>query len=1252
MFSVLLPDGDDIDGWASQIRAQDQLPHLVRRLIARTTQPSWIDVPAGSAIRFAGWDGELEVPQGNTWVPQGRSFWEMGTDGRVTNKAQDDYLKRTNSTPESIRETCSYVFVTPHHWSWRKNWIAQKKKLGQWADVRAVDANGLATWAESVPYIHLWLSHLINAKIHGAQPLDHWWTKWSEKSDPHPLAPDVLLRGRADEIDLVLRWISGSPRRLIVEATSVDAAIAFVAALLKTTSGALDQDLMRSVVVSNADVWDEIVLVETPMILIATFEDVWVRGGTKNGHHVLLPAAIEDPGESADLRLADLARDDLIAGLEQMGLDPKAALLIVDESAAELTTVRRRLSSVDEFRAPSWSLPDVAGQIAPALLAGSWDASVEGDREALARLANRPYEVLEKDLTVSSEEDDAPLRRKGSVWLLANRRDAWRLVAGAMSSELLDRFVIVAQDVLGAPDPAQELLPDERWMAAVKGKARPHSDRLRRGLATSIAMLAGWRHLSELPGGRSGPATAQEITGPLMHEINSNDEGGGWIGINGELPLLAEADPNAYLDAVSAGLDGADPILARLLRESEEGGIFGRAHHSAILWGLESLAWSAAYLSRVASVLARWAALDSGGRWGNRPGASFTTIFLPWHPGTSASVAERIATLEEVAEEQGAWPLLVTLLPKRQAFSGVSHRPSWRTWAPAGDVAVTNRDRAEVESAAFRLLLETIDDRADGWIDLVDAYENLPPQLRDELVARLAQLDPVRIEDADRERLWDKLRITIGHHRAHPDAVWALREEHLAPLDRLVDRFAPADPVIRVKWLFASHPDSSLISGADYRSYDEALAKRRTEAITGVLTLGWDSVENLVELAQDPVAAGFALGELENVAAGSVLGWADAKPSQQKALFGFFAGRTNRTGWDWAATEIRSHVDAWSAAQLADVIQAASRRTEGWELAQALGQRVEKEYWSDFRGFWTGEDAWIAVGKLLEFGHPFEALDLISAQLHGDGAFDSGLARDALFAASEVDPQSSHIVSSLQHFLPELLDRLESGGISENDVASIEWKYLRLLEHSERPATRLGRHLASNPDFFVEIVSLVYRGASETAREVDDGTRAIAEQGWHLLSMWQTPPGLTDKGIDESALRDWTNEARRQLAEADRAEIGDLEIGKILWWAPAGSDGHRPHEAVRNLIEALQSPALDRGFANEAFNSRGVTMRAPGGEQEREIARGYRVIAHALRGGWPRTAAIFDSLAKSYIADAERWDIDAAIRELDDAEDA
>ncbi|MCY4511830.1 MAG: hypothetical protein OXG35_33420, partial [Acidobacteria bacterium] len=126
-------------------------------------------------------------------------------------------------------------------------------------------------------------------------------------------------------------------------------------------------------------------------------------------------------------------------------------------------------------------------------------------------------------------------------------------------------------------------------------------------------------------------------------------------------------------------------------------------------------------------------------------------------------------------------------------------------------------------------------------------------------------------------------------------------------------------------------------------------------------------------------------------------------------------------------------------------------------------------------------------------------------------------------------------------------------------------------------------------------------------------------------------PGGDGQQSDAERLDGWLDHVRKRLEETDRQGIGDTLIGAALAASPADSDGEWPSAAVRDLIGRVNSDDLDRGLTIAVCNQRGGTTRAPtdGGGQERELAARYREQSRRF-SRWPRTAAIFDSLASTY----------------------
>lgn len=259
-------------------------------------------------------------------------------------------------------------------------------------------------------------------------------------------------------------------------------------------------------------------------------------------------------------------------------------------------------------------LTAAAGLLAPLLLAGAWVDDVEGDREALQAITERGWRTMARELSAFASGEDAPLLLRQRRWEFADPIDAWDRLTHALTAEDLDAFVEVAPAVLSETDPAAGLTRAERLAASLSEEGVPlrkYSGALRRGMATTLAILGSVAGDRELPGGATGQDLASAIVHTLLHDADAER----WRTLASLLPLLAEASPEVFLRCVEQSLDPDSPPIMSLFEEAPEdtAGLGGGSAHPPLLWALETLAWSSALLSRVAVVLGRLADRDPGG---------------------------------------------------------------------------------------------------------------------------------------------------------------------------------------------------------------------------------------------------------------------------------------------------------------------------------------------------------------------------------------------------------------------------------------------------------------------------------------------------------------------------------------------------------------------------------------------------------------------------------------------------------------
>ncbi len=221
---LILINENRLDEWvrANAQNAQGLIVELVWRLVAASC-PKLQErrFPLADSIGQHGPDGILyTVPGFEPFVPEGRSFWEIGTGLRAGDKATEDYNSLTAAIPECIRKESTFVFVTPlsarrdWEYTWKKDaqarWIEERRSRGEWKDVRVIDGTKLIDWVHHFPAIELWLAEKIIPDLPAQQieTLEQRWDILKSIGEPPPLTPDIFLANRTEACEK-LKELSG-----------------------------------------------------------------------------------------------------------------------------------------------------------------------------------------------------------------------------------------------------------------------------------------------------------------------------------------------------------------------------------------------------------------------------------------------------------------------------------------------------------------------------------------------------------------------------------------------------------------------------------------------------------------------------------------------------------------------------------------------------------------------------------------------------------------------------------------------------------------------------------------------------------------------------------------------------------------------------------------------------------------------------------------------------------------------------------
>jgi len=1255
-----LVDQSELARWADSREAQGDLPRLIRRLILETGRGvEQLDFPGGEGISTGGWDGTVRATEATAFIPAGLSLWEVSTDKNANKKADRDYAKRLTTPDGSPTEDCTYVAVSLRPWKKRHEWATEKTAGRRWKAVLAYGLDKLETWLESAPVTHAWLSERLGFDPHGLLAVETWWASWSGTTKP-PFPAAAVLAGREGEAAALRADLARPGRIITVQASSRDDVIAFVSALVlrdaEEGGGAL---LARSALVDKVEAWRRLRDHRAPLLLVPRAAEVVEDLGGASAHHLIVPVVGAGP---ADFTLPPIDSQKAKEALEAAGLPERQANETGQLARLSLLAARRRIASKPELHRPPWATTPIPRLIRRALLAGRWKESSEADLAVVSSIFGAGYDSKRDELESLISAHDPLLVRLDSSVGLVSEFDAWLLLSTQLRKEDLESFQAAALAVFDEADPALELPPEQRSMAAVLGKVRAHSGDLRHGLAITLALLGSHGDAVVAGSGLTGKDWAVWTVRRIFETANKDETCALWASLEDVLTLLAEAAPSTFLDAVRDGLNGERPLLQRLFTDSREASsIWPDSAHTGLLWALETCAWSPTDFGQSVDLLARLAEVDPGGRLLKRPAASLKGILRPSYPQTSVSSASRLAAIDGLRErhEPVAWRLMLAMLPRHRSILDFAVEPRFRDWKPR-ELSVTQQERRSFIEELYRRLLADVGTDSARWISVIAELQNLPPQVRTSALEQLKALSANEsLEDSARDEIWKAVRSRVSEHHRFAKATWALPADEIDQLEEIGKKFEPSVPSKRLAWLFNEDMPEIPNYHQDGDEYESALSELRAKAAAEVAaSLDWPQLHAFAINAKEPWYFGTALARAGVADCDSPLIklLRSAESAERDFAAGYLSQRFRTENWPWVERNLRE--GNLSPEEAGRLLLVTHDFPKAWEVAEAAGEDIATAFWSHFPTRGLGSDfshVETAAQRLLDAGRPGSALALLALYLHkGSGTLRAELMATGLERLAQLDPADPETSTLSNHKLMSIFSHLGHSAVPTERLARLEWAYLLAFDYDSSPPT-LCRHLAQDPSFFVEVISRVY---PETLREnaepcgkmeaePGEAERAIARNAYQLLSRWRTLPGKREDGtLDGELLNQWVNVARRLLREARRLDAGDDHIGAMLALSPADPDGTWPCVEVRNLLETLQSTDIENGLQRQICNDRGATSRSmlDGGDQERDLVAKYREQAEQFADRWPRTAAILRNLADTYEHWARYFEADAERR--------
>ena len=953
--------------------------------------------------------------------------------------------------------------------------------------------------------------------------------------------------------------------------------------------------------------------------------------------------------ERPTVELVQLGYEEFRGSLVDMGLSSDVVSRVAQESGRSPTILRRRLSKIPAIKTAPWAKDrEVARSLAPMALAGTWYTDSSADCSVLSELSGCAYDEVEQRFAELLTLDDPPVWCAGQYRGVSSKIDALFAICGLLGKRDLRGFLETAERVLSEKDSALALPEDQRWAAEVFGKVLKHSEKLRSGIGDTLVLFAV--HGNDLF--RNCGIDVEHHVQQLVERLLSPFTADALLSHQNDLPLYAEAAPTCFLQLVDDDLKKTSPAVLQLLTPAGDG-LFAPPRRVGLLRGLACLAWSPQFLPRAACILARLAKTDIDDRY-PKPFAMLAAILHSQKPQTAASLDDRVRCLKMIVDRfpDVGWRLCVHQLRPR-SLDVSNQRPRWRA-----DSSGFGRGVPEDEQGAFRRKA----------LDLAFKWKGHDQNTLGDLIERLDVFS-----DHDQERLW--VLIDSFARTATDDCAKAgLRERIMryafSSLRRTLgnvtddvrsmaraacERLAPADPVFRHGWLFTQNE----VAGLDYyvdddsndvqhqREQADRAHRLRGDAMAEIwATQGWQGVTRLVASSDAPEHIGrhvVALVADSGVAVALLRTCLSSDALPAVKLDGFMRGLLAAFDESERGALLSAGADGVDHATAARLFRCAPIGEHTWRALDRQPPRVREGYWRQVpvSGWWQPTGLAELLSRLLDAKRPRCAFHAArQSWKHIETTLLERLL-DGLTNDSK-EPVGRYQIDP--HEVSLALDEVETRAeVTSDEMVRLEWTFVPVLCHLEEGRwhgiPNLERLVSETPLLFARAVILCYDRSDGNQDPpdwgVDDAEReeAGARRASCLFQRLRRIPGVDEKGVVHVELLDrWCREVRRLCAECGRAEVGDVEIGRLLSHAPADKDGTWPCQAVCEVMESTGSSELRRGFQVGVYNARGVHGRGveEGGDQERDLAASWRSRAQRLAFDYPFVSTTLDGIAMQY----------------------
>jgi len=869
--------------------------------------------------------------------------------------------------------------------------------------------------------------------------------------------------------------------------------------------------------------------------------------------------------------------------------------------------------------------------IAKLALIGSWNENNLSDKHILESFFNLDYASIQSNVQDTYLRIPSCIAFSNGIWKIKNRNELIEKCSKLYFDNDINLLFQLATTIYQQKD--KRIQADGSFNTLIPtNESFDYSDFLRNGILDGIAILSNFVEVLPSCSDNLINFKSREFVKNILSDADSTM----WTSLDNSLITIAEISPEEYLSLLENTIMQTPKVIEALFPVRDSNMFFSRNSIFSILWSLESLAWSEDYFISCIRILGELAKLNyEKTNYANTPINSIISILLPWYPQTLATFQKQQNAIKCLQNDSPlvAWKVIKGLLPHATTSTGGTKRPTYIITTLPEHVAVSKKQVFEVQNYYTSLAIELATQDIKKLQELLSHFTDMNKNTATLYLKTILNVSK-NWNDEDKYPVWRKMK--IHRNLALNNSQKSLDKELMGLLDSVIEKTEPSANIYNFRLLFDSQYvfSKNIEDETSTSKWQERKTKQKEALVKIYFESGIESVIQFANDINDSSSVANLLGQSLDVKELKKLANLCYCSKLDKAFFaivlhGFFFANN-------IANILELKLDQYSHDYIAWILTCFPLKNEVFELVDKYLLDDQDLYWNAItipRLVITEDvDAKIIWSNLIKCNRPAAAINIFSANTNNCNVSISQI-EEALISVAIKEyneyPEPDAVRNLIEYLHINASKDIEK--ISEIELIYLPW----LDEYSKVKPKALRYRLANEPEFFCELIALMYKkkSAKKHDRKISE---TMSKRLFQIFFQFSVVPGTDwDDVYHEDIFENWITFCKTWGKEKDRYEVIQQTIGNGLSYAKRNENGLIDEFIIKELNKP-ENDEMRRGFSIGIFNQRGVTWIDPEGKPEYKLASDYNALASKTEElGYSRFAETLHEIANKYTEEAE-----------------